>query len=48
MIPYEEYNKNRYEENDPIVKLPVTAIVIIIVLFSLIGIIIVCQAVYGL
>ena len=47
MIPNEEYNKNRHDEDDPVEKLPVTAIVIIIALFSLVGIFIVCQAIYG-
>ncbi len=48
MITYEEYNKNRNNEFDTDKKLPVTAIVIIIVLLSLVGVFIVCQAIYGL
>lgn len=47
MIPYEEYNKNKYDEDDLYEKLPVPAIVAIIVLCSLIGIFIVCGAIYG-
>jgi len=46
MIPYEEYNKNK-DEDDLYEKLPVPAIVAIIVLCSLIGIFIVCEAIYG-
>ena len=48
MITYEEYNKNRDNGDDTDMKLPVTAIVIIIVLLSLVGVFIVCQAIYGL
>ena len=48
MITYEEYTKNRNHEDDTDKKLPVTAIVIIIVLLSLVGVFIVCQAIYGL
>lgn len=48
MIPYEQYNKENYDEDDFGENLPVTAIVIMIVLFSLAGIFIVCSAIYGL
>ena len=48
MIPYEEYGKDKYDEDDSYEKLPVSAIVAIIVLCSLIGLFIVCAAIYGL
>ena len=47
MIPYEEYDKNRYNEDDSYEKLSAPAIVAIIVLCSLVGVLIVCQAIYG-
>lgn len=48
MITYEEYNKKRNSGDDTDEKLPITAIVIIIVLLSLVGVFIVCQAIFGL
>lgn len=48
MIPYEEYGKDKYDEDDPYEKLPLSTIVVIIVLCSLVGIFIVCAAIYGL
>jgi len=48
MIPYEEYGKDKYDEDDPYEKLPLSTIVAIIVLCSLVGIFIVCAAIYGL
>lgn len=48
MISYEEYNKDRHDEDDSYEKLPVPAIVAIIVSCSLVGIFIVCGAIYGL
>ena len=47
MITYEEYNKKKDDEIDDLEKLPITAVVIIIVLSSLIGVLIVCNAIYG-
>lgn len=47
MITYEEYEKRKDYEDDSI-KLPTMTVVIAIVLFSLIGIFIVFEAIYGL
>ena len=47
MITPEEYNREiDYEEESE--KLPTTAVVIIIVLAGLVGVFIVCEAIFGL
>ena len=48
MILSEEYNKVRYEEDDLFEKLPGSVFLAIIVLCSLVGILIVIGALYGL
>jgi hypothetical protein len=48
MILYEEYNKDRYDEDDVFEKMPVPVFLAIIVLCSLAGILIVIGALYGL
>ena len=51
MISYEEYEKrvkSPITDEDDDMKLPIPAVVIIVVLSSLIGIIIVCKAIFGL
>ena len=53
MITYEEYEKRvkpqiTVEGENHDMKLPIPLVVFIIVLFSLIGIFIVCDAIYGL
>ena len=48
MILYEEYNKDRYDEDDVFEKMPVPVFLVIIVLCSLVGILIVIGALYGI
>ena len=48
MISYEEYDKHIDNEDYYIEKLPITVIVVFLLLLSLIGIYIVCEAIYGL
>ncbi len=48
MISYEEYDKHVDNGNYYIEKLPMTVLLIILLLLSLVGIFIVCEAIYGL
>lgn len=49
MISYEEYDKrHNNKDEDDIERMPITLIIILIVLCSLVGIYIVCDAIYGL
>ena len=48
MILYEEYNKDRYDEDVLFEKLPVPVFLAIIVFCSLVGILIVIGALYGI
>ena len=48
MILYEEYDKDRYDEDDLFEKLPLPVFLAIIVLCSLLGILIAIGALYGL
>ena len=48
MILYEEYNKDRYDEDVLFEKLPLPVFLSIIVLCSLVGVLIVVVALYGL
>lgn len=48
MISYEEYDKKKNSDDEDYEKLPTVVIVIVIVLLSLVGIYIVCDAIYGL
>ena len=47
MVTPEEYTKNKDDEED-LGKLPTSAVIIIIVLASLVGVFIVCEAIFGL
>ena len=46
MITPEEYNRDK-EDDEELEKLPTTAVVIIIVLASLVGVFIICEAIFG-
>ena len=47
MITPEEYNRKK-DEDEEMGQLPTTAVVVIIVLASLVGVFIVCEAILGL
>lgn len=47
MISPEEYNRKK-DDDEELEKLPTTAVVVIIVLAGLVGVFIVCEAIFGL
>lgn len=46
MISFEEYDKIKVNEDEDL-HLPTAAVVLVIVLSSLVGILIICEAIYG-
>ena len=47
MTTPEEYNR-KHDDDEELVELPTIAVVIILVLASLLGVFIVCEAIFGL